>query len=243
VRSVAEEPIEIGQTPALVGGLLQLGSEEALVDNGFYNIGVRAANEDLGRGRIESGFPLSFVRQTLADAPFAHPEPGCTPGVDCPDRVQVDGAFKVPDLRNVELTGPYFHNGGRATLAQVIEFYDHQSDFGDVNIVDLDANIALVDLDEADKEPLVAFLLALTDDRVRDEQAPFDHPQIFVPNGHPGDQNAITCLDAAGSDNPGVTQACTDFRDIPAVGAGGLSADGLPPLGTFLDLDPYGAED
>jgi hypothetical protein len=155
----------------------------------------------------------------------------------------VDGAFKVPDLRNVELTGPYFHNGGRATLAQVIEFYDHQSDFGDVNIADLDGNIALVDLDEEDKEPLVAFLLALTDDRVRYEQAPFDHPQILVPNGHPGDQNAITCLDAAGSDNPGVTQACTDFRDIPAVGAGGLSADRLPPLGTFLDLDPYGAED
>ncbi|MGH8527969.1 MAG: hypothetical protein ACREXY_28230, partial [Gammaproteobacteria bacterium] len=31
-------------------------------------------------------------------------------------RVAVDGAFKTPGLRNSELTGPYFHNGGMATL-------------------------------------------------------------------------------------------------------------------------------
>ena len=34
-------------------------------------------------------------------------------------------------------------------------------------------------------DALVAFLEALTDDRVRFRRAPFDHPQIFVPNGHP----------------------------------------------------------
>jgi hypothetical protein len=36
----------------------------------------------------------------------------------------VDGAFKVPSLRNVELTGPYMHNGGMKSLHEVIEFYD-----------------------------------------------------------------------------------------------------------------------
>jgi cytochrome c peroxidase len=34
------------------------------------------------------------------------------------------GAFKTPQLRNVEHTAPYMHDGSEATLADVIEFYD-----------------------------------------------------------------------------------------------------------------------
>jgi hypothetical protein len=33
------------------------------------------------------------------------------------------GSFKVPSLRNVELTGPYMHDGRFATLEDVMEFY------------------------------------------------------------------------------------------------------------------------
>jgi hypothetical protein len=131
----------------------------------------------------------------------------------------VDGAFKVPGLRNVELTGPYFHNGGQATLAQVVEFYDRQSDFGDVNIEFLDSNMVFILLGEADDEPLVEFLLALTDERVRQEQAPFDHPQLRVPDG-------------------GTFANEQPLVEAPAVGAGGRPAAGLPPLDTFLGLDP-----
>ena len=39
------------------------------------------------------------------------------------------GRFKTPGLRNVEFTGPYFHNGGQATLGQVMEFYNRGGDF------------------------------------------------------------------------------------------------------------------
>ena len=50
-----------------------------------------------------------------------------------PDRKRflsgVNGAFKVPTLRNVELTGPFMHNGGMATLEQVIEFYARGGNF------------------------------------------------------------------------------------------------------------------
>jgi cytochrome c peroxidase len=239
VRSVADEPIEIEDTPIVDPGILALEAVpvQGLLDNGFSNIGVRPSREDLGRGGEEGTgpFPLSFTRQGLFGL-FGVELP-CTL---CPNKLQVDGAFKIPGLRNVELTGPYFHNGGQATLAQVIEFYDRQSDFGDVNIANLDRNLVFIDLDDADEEPLVAFLLALTDDRVRNKKAPFDHPQLFVPNGHPGDQSAITCVDATVLEKYGVAQACTDLREIRAVGAGGLPAVGLPPLGTFLGLDPFG---
>ena len=34
------------------------------------------------------------------------------------DTFEGDGFFKSPTLRNVELTAPYFHNGGTLTLAE-----------------------------------------------------------------------------------------------------------------------------
>jgi cytochrome c peroxidase len=42
---------------------------------------------------------------------------------DLAARTDLCGAFKVPSLRNVALTAPYFHNGRFATLQQAIEFY------------------------------------------------------------------------------------------------------------------------
>ena len=187
-------------------------------DEGFSNIGVRPKNEDLGRGADgDFPFPLSFSRQFLAGLAFLLPpgaEADCTPGTDCPPASGVDGAFKVPSLRNVELTGPYFHNGGQATLEQVVEFYDRQSDFGDVNIANLDVEIAGISVNEEDEDPLVSFLKSLTDPRVRNEQGPFDHPAITVGNGG--------------------TLGAPQVRLIPAVGAGGRPAKSLPALKPFL---------
>ena len=93
------------------------------------------------------------------------------------DPLAVDGAFKTPGLRNVELTGPFFHNGGQATLRQVVEFYDRGGDRrstsgnGDTtgfdgNPSNLDADITELDLTEQEIDDLVAFMKALTDDRV-----------------------------------------------------------------------------
>ena len=65
---------------------------------------------------------------------------------------------------------------------------------------------------EAAKADLVAFLEALTDERVRIAAAPFDHPQIFVPNGHPGDQTSVTQLNG---------RAVDSFLEIPATGRNG----------------------
>ena len=250
VRNVSNEAIEVENTAITAGGLLQLNpGGTAMLDKGFANIGVRPTDEDLGRGGEEGQgqiagyngpFPLSFTRQAQLGLPFPNavpPNPLPSPNAG---RSQVDGAFKIPGLRNVELTGPYFHNGGQATLAQVIEFYDRQSDFGDKNIADIYINLVSVNLEDQDEEPLIDFLIALTDDRVRKKLAPFDHPQLFVPNGHPGDQNAITCLDAAVRGNFGVSQACDDLLEIPPIGIGGLPAAGLPPLQPFLNVNHFG---
>ena len=65
--------------------------------------------------------------------------------------------------------------------------------------------------------------------------APFDHPQLFVPNGHPGDNVVLTCDDDG--------QACDDLVESPAVGAGGRPAEGLDPLETFLRLEHIDEDD
>src|SRR5204862_3421855 len=39
-------------------------------------------------------------------------------------RLQDQGVFKVPSLRNIELTAPYMHDGRFATLDEVVEFYN-----------------------------------------------------------------------------------------------------------------------
>ncbi|GAA6617256.1 hypothetical protein NUACC26_030660 [Scytonema sp. NUACC26] len=70
------------------------------------------------------------------------------------------------------------------------------------------------------KEALVAFLKGLTDERVRYQKAPFDHPQLFVTNGHPGNETYVTD-DGSGKATDGT------LLEIPAVGCYG-SADPLP---------------
>jgi cytochrome c peroxidase len=68
------------------------------------------------------------------------------------------GAFKTPTLRDLTRTAPYMHDGGLATLDDVIEFY---SKGGRPN-PNLDAQLRPLDLSTAEKLALAAFLRTLT---------------------------------------------------------------------------------
>jgi hypothetical protein len=142
----------------------------------------------------------------------------------------VDGSFKTAGLRNVELTGPYFHNGGQRTLDEVVAFYNRGGDFAIENIGNLSPNIQPLGLDETQRGQIVDFLKALTDNAVRCEEAPFDHPEIRIADGakKQGPNNV-----KEDSDNKG--QAKDNLDLIPAVGAGGRLASGLPCLEGFLE--------
>ena len=96
-------------------------------------------------------------------------------------------SFKIPTLRNIELTGPFMHNGGMAKLEQVIEFYTRGGTFRSQG-KPIATIFPLVDLrfDPAQRQALLDFLLSLTNDRVRYERAPFDHPALSIPNGDVG---------------------------------------------------------
>jgi len=146
--------------------------------------------------------------------------------------VATKAAFKIPGLRNVELTGPYMHNGSMATLEQVMEFY---SRFGNVNnnnkhalldSITLGANTPAAAKNRAD---IIAFLKTLTDERVRFEKAPFDHPEIIIPYGHEGNDVSVT------AGNPlSPVLAKDEVLVVPAVGANG-KPDPLLPFDQLID--------
>jgi len=141
-------------------------------------------------------------------------------------RVAVDGSFKASQLRNVELTGPYFHNGGAHTLMQLVEFYDDGGNFCALNFDDLAPDILPLGLTQSEREGLVAFMLTLTDERVRNKQAPFDHPELRVPHGHPTDE-----FEVSGDPRFVSAQAAESVVTLPAVGAGGVApGDRLQPF-------------
>ena len=73
--------------------------------------------------------------------------------------------FKVPTLRNVEVTAPYMHDGRFNTLEEVIEHYDlhvKQSSTLDPTLIQVVDNGGL-NLTAQDKVDLVNFLKTLTD--------------------------------------------------------------------------------
>ncbi len=81
-----------------------------------------------------------------------------------------EGAFKVPSLRNVALTAPYMHNGTFQTLAEVLEFYASGGGTGNAtSMLDIDDKIRPFTLSPRERDDLVAFLHALTDESLKPE--------------------------------------------------------------------------
>jgi cytochrome c peroxidase len=83
-----------------------------------------------------------------------------------------DGAFKTPTLRDIALTGPYFHDGSVATLDEAINIMAK----GGFKNPNLDAKFKnLKKLNSKDKAAIKAFLISLTGSHT------FDAPPSGLP--------------------------------------------------------------
>jgi cytochrome c peroxidase len=173
---------------------------------GFFRTGVSVIDDDPGAAGLDMfGAPLF---------------PGAPRG-------RANGAFKSPGLRNVELTGPYFHNGGAATLEQVLEFYGRNGDVPAGG--NLGPGIGNIRLNQPERADIVEFLKALTDDRVRFERGPFDHPSLCVPIGYAENPPGVLTPDSSAEGRG--TAAADLFALVPAVGQSGNAV----PLQTFAE--------
>ncbi len=123
--------------------LLQVSDVNGVVstrDLGFANIGTRPSFVDpLLGGSDPFGNPLSFGRQyrqyistgdlSVVKDPFLlraiqNEALVAGPGVNDQAKLESDGATKIPTVRNVALTPPYFSYGGYASLREVMKFYN-----------------------------------------------------------------------------------------------------------------------
>lgn len=169
---------------ALAQFVRSMVSYESKFDQGFPNFDNFTAEEELGRAVFNSGNArCSTCHETaiqIADRPR-------NTGLDSTtiDDGAGNATFKVPSLRNIELTAPYMHDGRFDTLEEVVEFYDSEVQ-GHAN---LDITMRAfpfilpiprrLDLDQAEKDGLVAFLKTLTDESFTTSER-FSDPFIDV---------------------------------------------------------------
>ncbi len=185
-----------------------------IIDKGFNNIGVRPTADDLGTGDSDAFGPLSATKRLFPGA-----LPATFDGAPVSKGLGIEGAFKIPSLRNVALTAPYFHNGDVHTLREAVELYSRGGNVAPIRQMDGVTDVeplGIPSLTSDEVDAIVAFLESLTDPRVPIAAAPFDHPQIFVPNGH--------------KNHGGGHFAKDDMVEIPMTGAAGGA-----PLPGFLE--------
>jgi cytochrome c peroxidase len=125
-------------------------------DELYHNIGVGVKNVDfaaIAARAAQATTPEQIDALALQDAEASEL------GRYLVSREQKDiGAFKTPQLRNVDRTAPYMHDGSQATLADVIEFYDKG---GETNPY-LDGGIRPLALTTPEKADLVELMKTFT---------------------------------------------------------------------------------
>ena len=220
----------VKQPAELVERMFNGNCEVVAYDQSYYNLSIRPFEEDSGIGSQDPfgnpGALIDILTRLPAQIPSAEllTQPMlniANPAIAIGERTSTR-SFKTPLLRNVELTAPYFHNGGQGTLLQVVNFYNRGGDFREHNAQFIDFEIGKLNRTPQELDDLVAFLKGLTDPRVLYRRAPFDAPQLFVPNGHRV-VNGVVAVDSDGT-------AADILLEVPAVGRNGGA-----PLKGFLD--------
>jgi len=124
----------------------------------------------MGRGGMDFAMPPT---NDLMIMPFEDPNsPRGTANIgldlNYKDNGRQHGKFKIPSLRNIELTGPYMHDGRFKTLEEVIDHYSH----GIKNHPHLDSKFKnqgkaiQLNISENEKQALIAFMKTLTDNNL-----------------------------------------------------------------------------
>jgi cytochrome c peroxidase len=138
------------------------------IDYDFHNIGIGilrynvAALAREAEKLIESGNPVAVDRAALQTDMTAL-------GRFLVTKKEKDTAsFKTPGLRNLLLTGPYFHDGSQATLWDVVDHYNKGDGIKDPW---LDEDMQPLALHENQIDDLVAFLVSLTSDEYQESAA------------------------------------------------------------------------
>lgn len=128
----------------------------ALLSNqSFHSIGTGEMGKDTGRAAVVD--QIRFDRFNCLGKFSDAPAEACIKLQYMQrNRHQLIGAYKTPSLRNVGNTAPYFHNGSKQTLAEVLDHY--------INSTEIQAgraDLKPINLTAEEKSALIAFLNTL----------------------------------------------------------------------------------
>ncbi|MBQ0796370.1 cytochrome c peroxidase [Zhongshania sp.] len=158
---------------AFESSLVSLSSRYDLYANGFHEVLTQPEIEGMNVFRsfvarcAECHTPPAFTNQQVAVIGTPEPEGAALdPGVQAiTGDVSQRGGFRVPTLRNIELTAPYMHSGRFKTLRETVAFYTggrgHAVPKGEH--LSLHWHIWEPKLTDHELDLLVAFLKTLTD--------------------------------------------------------------------------------
>jgi cytochrome c peroxidase len=128
-------------------------------DNDFHNIGIGIIRHNVvalaqqAEKLVNSGDSVSIDRAAIQTQMTAL-------GRYLITKKEADiASFKTPNLRNVLVTGPYFHDGSQETLWDVVDHYNKGDGLQNPY---LDQDIQPLALRESEIDDLVAFLVSLT---------------------------------------------------------------------------------
>jgi cytochrome c peroxidase len=160
-----------------------LFSDRTPLDQVNAGIATLTAAEQRGRNIFNGNqCAICHVGNLFTDNQFHYT--GVRPQNDDTGRFQVTGnnnnlgQFRTPNLRNIELRAPYFHNGRMNTLADVVAFYNRGGDF---NAPNKPGTVRPRGLNAQQQSDLVAFMSRpLTDPRVAGNLPPFDRPTLYT---------------------------------------------------------------
>jgi len=193
-RSVNEritEPEVLTAIAAFESSLISLNSRYDQYAHGYH---AALTNDEIEGMNVFRSFvarctechtPPLFTNQQLAVIGTPEPEGrGFDLGAEEPlNDPTLKGGFKVPSLRNVALTAPYFHSGRFATLRETVEFYTLGRGHAVPDTLDLKIHWHIWEPDLSTKELdlLVKFLGTLTDESFK-PQRPKQLPSGLEPS-------------------------------------------------------------
>jgi cytochrome c peroxidase len=134
-------------------------------DNDFHNIGIGIIRHNVvvlacqAKRLIDSGSAVSVDQAAIQTDMSALGRFLIT------KQDPATAAFKTPDLRNVVMTAPYFHDGSQATLWDVMDHYNKGDGLRNPY---LDEDMQPLALTETDIDDVVAFLASLTSPEYHD---------------------------------------------------------------------------
>jgi cytochrome c peroxidase len=128
-------------------------------DNDFHNIGIGIIRHNVVLLACQAKRLIDSGNAVAVDEAAIQTDMSALGRFLVTKKDPATAAFKTPDLRNVLVTAPYFHDGSQATLWDVVDHYNKGDGLRNPY---LDEDMQPLALTETDVDDVVAFMASLT---------------------------------------------------------------------------------